>query len=149
ANPELSARFVYPAESSERITEALAAAGLADRARLDPAPTETATPGGDHDLVMVNHVIHRFDAEQNHAILTHARGGARDGATLLVLDFVLDGDERQRRIDALHAGEYLVIDGTVVYPESEVREWLAAAGWAPREVLALPGSPRVIVADAV
>ncbi len=97
---------------------------------------------------MINHVIHRFTAEQNRVILANARAAARAGATLLLLDFLLDDDERQRPIDALHAGEYLVIDGTVVYPESEVTAWLTAAGWRQREVLALPGSP-VIVAEAV
>ncbi|MFE6774938.1 methyltransferase [Streptomyces sp. NPDC057702] len=149
ANPELSARFVFDPASSESIAEALAAAGLSERARIDAAPTDEANPGGDHDLVMVNHVIHRFTAEQNRAILANARAAARTGATLLLLDFLLDDDDRQRPIDALHAGEYLVIDGTVVYPESEVVAWLAAAGWRRTEVLALPGSPRVIVAEAV
>lgn len=149
ANPELSARFVFDPASTEAIAEALAAAGLTERGQIDPAPTDSANPGGDHDLVMVNHVIHRFTAEQNRVILANARAAARAGATLLLLDFLLDDDERQRPIDALHAGEYLVIDGTVVYPESEVTEWLTAAGWRQREVLALPGSPRVIVAEAV
>ncbi|MDI3387813.1 methyltransferase dimerization domain-containing protein [Streptomyces sp. B-S-A8] len=149
ANPDLEARFVFDPGSSEAIAQALDAAGVADRARIDPAATDTAQPGGDHDLVMVNHVIHRFTAEQNRTILARARAAARTGATLLLLDFLLDDDERQRPIDALHAGEYLVIDGTVVYPESEVGEWLDAAGWRRREVLALPGCPRVIVAEAV
>ncbi|MFD8614151.1 methyltransferase dimerization domain-containing protein [Streptomyces sp. NPDC059631] len=149
ANPALTARFVFDPASTDAVTGALAAAGVADRATVEPAPTDTADPGGEHDLVMVNHVIHRFTAEQNRAILTAARAAAAPGATLLLLDFLLDDDERQRSIDALHAGEYFVIDGTVVYPASEVEEWLTAAGWRPREVLALPGSPRVVVAEAV
>ncbi|PZT77585.1 MULTISPECIES: methyltransferase [unclassified Streptomyces] len=149
ANPELSARFVFDPASTESLTEALAAAGFSDRATIEPAPTDEAAPGGEHDLVMVNHVIHRFTAEQNRAILVNARAAARPGATLLLLDFLLDDDERQRPIDALHAGEYFVIDGTVVYPEAEVTGWLEAAGWRRREVIALPGSPRVVVAEAV
>ncbi|HWG98784.1 MAG TPA: methyltransferase dimerization domain-containing protein [Pilimelia sp.] len=149
ANPELSVRFVFAPESSPGIADAVAAAGVADRAVIDPAPTETADPRGDHDIVMVNHVVHRFDPDGNRTILAHARAAARPGGTLLLLDFFLDDDERQRSIDALHAGEYFVIDGTVVYPVAEVLRWLAEAGWRPRDVLALPGSPRVIVADAV
>lgn len=149
ANPDLRVRFVFAPMSTQGITDALAAAGLTGRATVEPAPTETAAPGGEHDVVMVNHVIHRFSAEQNRAILANARAAAAPGATLLLLDFFLDDDERQRPIDALHAGEYFVIDGTIVYPEAEVRGWLEAAGWRPREVLALPGSPRVLVAEAV
>ncbi|GAA3850420.1 hypothetical protein GCM10022243_15370 [Saccharothrix violaceirubra] len=149
ANPELTARFVFDPSATQGITDALAANGFTDRATIEPAATDTAAPGGDHDLVMVNHVIHRFDAEQNKVILANARAAAKEGATLLLLDFFLDDDARQRPIDALHAGEYFVIDGTVVYLESEVRDWLTATGWKAREVLSLPGSPRVLVAEAV
>ncbi|MGY1814653.1 methyltransferase family protein [Blastococcus sp. SYSU D00820] len=148
ANPDLTVRFVFAPSSTLGISDALAAAGLGGRATVAPAPTETAAPEGEHDVVMVNHVVHRFSAEQNRTILANARAAAAPGATLLLLDFFLDDDERQRPIDALHAGEYFVIDGTVVYPEAEVRGWLEGAGWRPREVLALPGSPRVLVADA-
>ncbi|CAM3909033.1 methyltransferase dimerization domain-containing protein [Kibdelosporangium persicum] len=149
ANPDLSVRFVFAPAATQGISDAVAAAGFSGRARIEPAATEAAEPGGEHDIVMVNHVIHRFTPERNQAILARARAAASPGATLLLLDFFLDDDERQRRIDALHAGEYFVIDGTVVYPESDVRTWLASAGWRPRDVLALPGSPRVLVADAI
>lgn len=149
ANPQLSVDFVFAPEFVAGLHTTLEHAGLADRARVIPAATETATPDGGHDLVMLNHVIHRFDPGQNRSILSAARAAARAGACLLLLDFLLDDDERQRPIDALHAGEYLVIDGTVVYPSSEVEAWLEDAGWRGREVLALPGSPRVVVAEAV
>ena len=66
-----------------------------------------------------------------------------------MLDFFLDDEPKQRAIDALHAGEYLVIDGTVVFPESEVRQWLEGSGGRPIETIALPGCPRVLVAEAV
>lgn len=149
ANDELSVRFVYAPEFTEGVTTSLAEAGLAVRARVEPAATESARPGGSHDIIMANHVLHRFTPEQNREILANARAAAADGAILLLLDFLLDEDERQRRLDALHAGEYLVIDGTVVYPASEVSGWLEATGWRQRETLVLPGSPRVIVAEAV
>ena len=149
ANPQLRVRFVFAPDFTQGITDAVAAAGMTDRATVEPAPTETATPGGEHDIVMVNHVIHRFSPDQNQAILANARAAAVPGARLLLLDFFLDTDDRQRPIDALHAGEYLVIDGTVVYPMTEVHDWLVRAGWQPREMLALPGSPRVVVAEAV
>lgn len=149
ANTELSVRFVYAPEFTEGVTTSLAESGLSERARVEPAATESARPGGSHDIVMANHVLHRFTPEQNHEILANARASATDGATLLLLDFVLDDDERQRPIDALHAGEYLVIDGTVVYRAAEIAEWLAATGWQQRATLNLPGSPRVIVAEAV
>ncbi|WP_307796107.1 methyltransferase dimerization domain-containing protein [Amycolatopsis sp. 195334CR] len=149
ANADLHTTFVFDPRSVEPVTTAVAEAGLADRAEVVGAETATAQPAGRFDLIMVNHVVHRFTAEQNAVILRHARAAAAAGARLLLLDFFLDEDEVQRPIDALHAGEYLVIDGTVVYPETEVRAWLADAGWRVADRLTLPGSPRVLVAEAV
>lgn len=148
-NPELHTTFVYAPGFEGGIADAVQAAGVSDRAVVEVADTATATPQGAYDAVFANHVIHRFGAAENAQIFRNLRAAAVPGATLTVLDFFLDDDAEQRGIDALHAGEYLVIDGTVVYPESEVRGWLTDAGWAVRDKVALPGSPRVLVATAV
>ncbi|MDQ7804514.1 methyltransferase dimerization domain-containing protein [Amycolatopsis sp. A133] len=147
ANDVLRATFVYDPRSVEPVTAAVAE--FADRATVVGAPTPDAEPAGEFDLVMVNHVVHRFSVDENRAILRHARAAAAPGARLLLLDFFLDDDASPRALDALHAGEYLVIDGTVVHPERDVRGWLADAGWRPVDRLTLPGSPRVLVAEAV
>lgn len=149
ANEDLAVTFVYDPGFTDSVTEAVTAAGLADRATVEGAATDTAEPTGPFDAVMVNHVIHRFTAEQNIAILTHARAAAAPGATLFMLDFYLDDDARQRRLDAVHAGEYYVIDGTAVWPIEEAQRWLAAAGWRFERLVAVPGSPRALVATAV
>lgn len=148
-NPELRTRFVYAPGFTDSIAEAAAAAGLTDRIRVEEGETEATVPGGEHDLVLVTHVLHRFDSAQNVTILEAARASAAPGATLMLLDFFLDDDPTQRRIDALHAGEYFNIDGTVVYSSAEVETWLAGTGWSPERVVELPGSPRVLVARAV
>ncbi len=148
-NPELRVRFVFDPQSVEPVREAVEAAGFGDRTAVEGADTADAQPGGSHDLVLVNHVIHRFDAAQNRTILGNARGAAAEGATLVLLDFFLDDDPHQRKIDALHAGEYYNIDGTVVYQESVVRDWLADTGWRAERTVALPGSPRILLATAV
>lgn len=148
-NPELTTRFVYAPDMSGGIADAAAAAGLADRVTVEEGATESTEPGGEHDLVLLTHVLHRFDEAQNRAILTASRDAAAPGATLMLLDFFLDQDETQRPIDALHAGEYFNIDGTVVYPIEQVRGWLADTGWKFDRLVALPGSPRVLVATAI
>jgi Dimerisation domain len=109
-------------------------------------PLDGAVPGK-YDAVLLEHVIHRYTPEQNQAILRVAREAAEDGARLLVLDFLLDPADG-RLLDPLLAGEYLVIDGTVVYPEAEIRSWLEATGWRHLETRPLPGSPRVLIAEA-
>jgi hypothetical protein len=149
SNPELNVRFVYAPDFADSVRETVQAAGFGARTEVEGADTAAVEPEGSHDLVMVNHVIHRFDEQQNLEILRHARAAAADGATLTLLDFYLDDEPRQRAIDALHAGEYYNIDGTVVWPLGTVRSWLRETGWEPRELLALPGSPRILVATAV
>lgn len=148
ANPELTATFAYAEGFADKITGDIEAAGLMNRAVIEEVATPDARPAGPYDLVFLNHVLHRFDAGDNLRILKNARAAAAPGAKLAMLDFYLDDDCHQRPIDAMHAGEYLVIDGTVVYPLSEVMEWLAKAGWAKVETIALPGSPRVLIATA-
>ncbi len=148
-NPDLRTTFLYAPGFEEGVAEAVEAAGVADRATVTTGDTATARPEGTYDLVLANHVIHRFSAEENAQIFRNLRAAAAEGATLTVLDFFLDDDADQRGIDALHAGEYLVIDGTVVYPEAQVRGWLRDAGFQVREKVALPASPRVLIATAV
>lgn len=148
-NDRLTTRYVYAPGFTESIAEAARAAGVEDRITVEEADTESATPGGDHDLVLLTHVLHRFDEAQNRAILRAARDAAAPGATLLLLDFFLDAEPTQRAIDALHAGEYFNIDGTVVYPVDQVESWLAETGWQSDRLVALPGSPRVLVATAI
>ncbi|MGV9771238.1 methyltransferase [Streptosporangium sp. NPDC003464] len=148
AVPGLRGTFFSGGDLVQHAQRTLADAGVGDRAEVvDGDPLAGDVPTG-FDLVLLEHVAHRFDAEQNRLIARRARQAAAPGATLLLLDFFLDSDDSQRAIDALHAGEYLVIDGTTVHPEDEVRGWLRDAGWEPVETRALPGSPRVIVAEA-
>jgi len=148
-NPDLKTRFVYAPDMSGGIAEAAAQAGLADRVTVEEGATESTRPGGEHDLVLLTHVLHRFTEPQNLDILAAARDAAAPGATLMLLDFFLDGDARQRGLDALHAGEYFNIDGTIVYPVEQVEAWLAKTGWKADRLVPLPGSPRVLVATAV
>lgn len=148
-NPELRTRFVYAPGSADGINRAVADAGFTDRVVVEEGDTESTQPGGEHDLVLLTHVLHRFNEEQNRAILSASRSAAAEGATLMLLDFFLDDDHTQRSIDALHAGEYFNIDGTVVYPIDRVEGWLAETGWKSERLVALPGSPRVLVATAV
>lgn len=149
ANKNLKTTFAYAPDFVDGIKTAIADEGVAERSTVIGVPTPEAKPEGEFDLVFVNHVIHRFSVEENKQIFTNARAVASKGAKLTVLDFYLDDNDQQRAIDAQHASEYHVIDGTVVFPESEVCEWLTATGWKPVEMVALPGSPRVLVAEAI
>lgn len=148
-NPALTARFVYPAESAPLLEAAVAEAGLADRVTIEAGDTATAVPGGEHDLILANHVIHRFSDAENRQILKNLRASAAEGATLAVFDFFLDSLPTQRVLDARHAAEYFNFDGTVVWPEETVTSWLNDAGWVFSGYVDVPGSPRALIATAI
>lgn len=148
ANPDLHVAFAYAPNYLPAIRQAIEGAGLTGRCTFEGVPTPEAQPEGPFDLIFLNHVAHRFSPDQNRTILTNARRAAAPGAQLVMLDFYLDAQGPVRALDALHAGEYLVIDGTVVFPEAEVRGWLAETGWIAGDLVALPGSPRVLLARA-
>ena len=145
-NPALHGDFVSTGQLLEFARGAVPPR-LAGRIAVHDADPLTGPLPATYDAILLEHVIHRYDAEQNAAILRVARRGAEDGARLLILDFALDPADG-RLLDPLLAGEYLVIDGTVVYPEDEVRGWLDRTGWRWLETRPLPGSPRVIIAEA-
>lgn len=149
ANKNLRTDFLVDPDFAGSVSEELEAAGLGGRSSVEGVATDQAAPAGDYDLVMLNHVAHRFDEAANRSIIAAARAAAAPGATLVMLDFYLDDSPLQRKIDALHAGEYYNIDGTVVYPSSVVNQWLREAGFEPTELIDLPGSPRLLVAKAV
>ncbi|MEU4805309.1 methyltransferase [Actinosynnema sp. NPDC023587] len=146
-NPDLTGAFVNTGEFVDRVRGSLDA-GLEGRISFHEADPLTDEVPGRYDAVLLEHVVHRFDAEQNKTILRAARGVVEPGATLLVLDFLLDPTDG-RRLDPVMAGEYLVVDGTVVHPQDEVGGWLAETGWRWVETRPLPGSPRVVIAEAV
>ncbi len=148
-NPDLRTTFAYAPDFTDSLAAELERAGFSARAEILAAPTPEATATGPFDVIFLNHVVHRFNVAENRQIIGNARKAAEKGTRLALLDFFLDDNSEQRAIDALHAGEYLVIDGTVVYPESEVRGWLEEAGWRQVGMVSLPGSPRVLLAEAV
>lgn len=153
ANPGLETDFVYQPGEEAMVVEALEGAGLASRATVAGTPTPEALTGDAaaalHDLVLLNHCIHRFTGDENTAILRHARAVSEADAELIIVDFIADESPRERRIDALHGAEYLVIDSTVTHQLAAIESWLSASGWKLDRVIELPGSPRAVIASAV
>ncbi|GAA3853092.1 hypothetical protein GCM10022243_18340 [Saccharothrix violaceirubra] len=146
-NPELTGAFVTTPDFIKMLEGSLTGE-LADRIKFQAADPLTDEIPGHYDAVLLEHVLHRFTPEQNKTFFTAARKVVDPGARLLVVDFLLLADDA-RRIDPILAGEYLVIDGTVVYPEAEVVSWLGETGWKFLETRPIPGSPRVVIAEAV
>lgn len=147
--PGLTTRYVYSEQTAPTLRAAVEAAGMTDRATVETGDVLETVPGGDHDLIIAPHVIHQRSDAENRRIFKNLRASAAPGAILGVFDFFLDENEEQRLIDARHAAEYFNFDGTVVYPETQVKSWLEDAGWRFTGYVDVPGSPRVLVAEAV
>ncbi|GAA1315174.1 dienelactone hydrolase family protein [Saccharothrix xinjiangensis] len=145
-NPGLTGAFVTT-DDFLRAVRGSVPAEVADRISFHEADPLTDPVPGHYDAVLLEHVIHRFDPERNQVVLRAARRVVDPGARLLVLDFLLLADDA-RRLDPVLAGGHLVVDGTVVYPEDEVHGWLRDTGWRVLETRRLPGSPRVVIAEA-
>ncbi|MFE9748026.1 methyltransferase [Saccharothrix saharensis] len=146
-HPKLTGAFVGTREFLDVVRHSVPPE-VADRITFHEGDPLTGPVPGHYDAVLLEHVIHRFEPERNKAIMRAAREVVDPGGRLLVLDFLLLAEDA-RRLDPVLAGEYLVIDGAVVYPEGEVHGWLADTGWKVLETRPLPGSPRVVIAEAV
>lgn len=86
--------------------------------------------GGPYDLVFMSAVIHSNSAEENRLLFRKAAEALRPGGRLVVQDFLVDEDRSGPLQPTLFALNMLV--GTQAgdtYTESEVREWMAAAGF--------------------
>lgn len=149
SNPDLTATVCAPKDSLGSFGDYLVEHGVADRTEMRDVDTLDEIPDDLFDLVHVVHVIHRYSPEQNLRTFSRLRRKAAPGARILLLDFFLDDDSIPRKLDSWYAGEYFVIDGTAVYPESDVRGWWEKSGWRFDETRVLPGSPRIMLGTAI
>jgi SAM-dependent methyltransferase len=102
-----------------------------------------------HDTVLLANVVHLFGRERNGDLLRRARRTVADGARLLLVDFWTDPTHTEPGMAALLAGEFLLVTGEGdVYSVEEMRDMLAAAGWALVEHRPLAGPQTLIVAAA-
>ncbi|TQM77887.1 O-methyltransferase [Saccharothrix saharensis] len=146
-HPKLTGAFVGTREVLDAVRWSVPPE-VADRITFHEADPLADPVPGHYDAVLLEHVIHRLDPGRNKAVLRAAREVVDPGGRLLVLDFLLLAEDA-RRLDPVLAGGHLVIGGAVVYPEDEVHGWLADTGWQVLETRPLPGSPRVVIAEAV
>ena len=105
--------------------------GLSDRVRTVAGDFEVDPLGSGFDLVFLSAVLHGNAPAQNHALLRKSAAVLAPGGRLVVQDFIMDEDRTAPAFGALFALNMLVgTDGGDTYTESEVRQWLEAAGLA-------------------
>lgn len=84
---------------------------------------------GEFDLVFLSAVVHSNSAEQNRSLIRKAASALNPGGQVVIHDWLMDEDRSGPVEAALFAVNMLVsTDGGDTYTESEVREWMSAAG---------------------
>ncbi len=105
--------------------------GLSDRVRTLAGDFEVDALGSGFDLVFLSAILHGNAPAQNRALLRKGAAALTPGGRLVVQDFIMDEDRTAPAFGALFALNMLVgTDGGDTYTESEVREWMEAAGLA-------------------
>ncbi len=128
-------------------TEALAEAGLGDRARGEPADFFDAVPTGG-DVYVLSNVLHDWDDVQAVSILRSVRRAMQPGARLLVVETVLDAAERtpahQRDVHLVDL-HMLIMFGARERTRAEYDTLFIAAGFAPAAMAPSPNSWNVLL----
>lgn len=121
--------------------------GLADRIELVAADVLTDPLPPDHDLVMMNNLIHYFTADTNRSLLARVAEISPRGTRLVLADFWTDPTHTQPVPAALMAGEFAAHnpDGDV-YSVDEITSWLGATGWSVEAHVPLAGPQSAVIA---
>ncbi len=144
--PSLHAIVADRPEVAAEATAALAAAGLAERARGEAADFFVAVPPGG-DVYVLSNVLHDWDDAEATAILRSVREAMAPDARLLVVENVLDAPGRtptQLRDVHLVDLHMLVMFGARERSKEEYDALLVAAGFAPATLTPSPNTWNVL-----
>jgi SAM-dependent methyltransferase len=105
--------------------------GLSGRVRTVAGDFEVDPLGSGFDLVFLSAILHGNAPAQNRALLRKCAAALTPGGRVAVQDFIMDEGRTAPAFGALFALNMLVgTEGGDTYTESEVREWMEAAGLA-------------------
>ncbi len=107
----------------------IARAGLSGRIELLPGDYNQDPLGRGFDLVLLSAILHSNSPEENEALIRRSAGALNPGGQVIIQEFIVNEDRTGPSFSTLFALNMLVgTDGGDTYTESEVREWMAAAG---------------------
>lgn len=129
ASPEISAT-VFDLPAVLALTAGYVdRAGLTGRIHLLPGDYNNDPFGSGFDLVLLSAILHSNSPEENKILLAKAVRALSPGGQIVVSDFFMTEDRCAPPFAALFALNMLVATRAGdTYTETEVRDWLAAAG---------------------
>jgi cyclopropane fatty-acyl-phospholipid synthase-like methyltransferase len=125
---------------------ALGERGVADRCRLVAGDFFDGVPPG-ADAYLLASVLHNWSDEESVRILRNVRSAMSPGGTLFVLEMVLPDDDSPHPGKDMDIRMLAVFDGGMERTRQEYTTLLRAAGFRLAEVIPLPGSFALVVAD--
>ncbi len=102
-----------------------------DRPRIEIVEGDVlngALPTG-FDVMLLSHVVHCFNMDENRIVLKQAFDVAAPGARLLIVEFFLDDTKTAPVACALMSGEFLMNTTGISYSTTEVRRLVETIGW--------------------
>ncbi len=104
-------------------------AGCADRVTIVSGDLTRDELGRGFDLVFLSAIMHSFPPDENRRLIQKAARALNPGGRVVVQDFLMNEDRTGPLSSALFALNMLVAtDAGDTYTESEIREWMRAAG---------------------
>jgi hypothetical protein len=113
---------------------------------IDGDMLKDALPGG-YDVLLMAHLLHCCNVEENLGLLKRAHSSAPPGAQLLAVDFFLNETKTGPLPGALMSGEFLTQTSGISYSAAEVREWGTETGWRFVEQRPLAGPVSLLVLE--
>ncbi len=126
--------------------ENAAAAGVAERYRTLPGSAFDIDFGTGYDVVLLTNFLHHFDEATNVELLRKIHGALKPGGRAVALEFVPDESRVSPRIAAKFA--IIMLAATPAgdsHPMSAFDRMFRNAGFAPPELVRLPGPESLVV----
>jgi 2-polyprenyl-3-methyl-5-hydroxy-6-metoxy-1,4-benzoquinol methylase len=130
-HPGLSATVLDLPGSARVGRRLIAAAGMADRVGYREGGVLEADLGGPYDVVLCFNLVHHFGPAEAGELFRRIRGAIAPDGCLAVMDAFAE-PSRRRSGSAATLGLFMYLSsGSAVYRPTQLREWLAGAGFAP------------------
>jgi len=137
--PEISCTVIDLPAVATIADELIAGAGLSDRVKTIKGDYHTVEFPGGNDAVIFFGVLHQESPEDIVALFKKAHAALKPGGVIYVMDMMTDSTHTQPKFSALFAVNMALttVNGWV-FSDSELRGWLAEAGFAGFSCSPLP-----------
>ncbi len=123
----------------------VASSGLSDRLRFYPGDFFT-DPVPQADVLVMGHILHDWNHDEKHMLLTKAYEALPKGGALIVYEAIIDDERRQNTFGLLMSLNMLIeTPGGFDYTGADCCSWMREAGFQETQVQPLVGPDSMVV----